>query len=507
VVFSAILLLGNLGLAVYIHLVLAFPSGHVRSTFDRRLVGFGYGYLVAAGIVGTLLGATWAVENVRNVFAVAQAPDVAGAVDRLEAIIGVVVCVLVPYRAWRHWRDASPAGRRVLFPVVVSSPLMFASIAIANFAFAFEPASFLGLAVPDEARSAWDVVTFPVQFVIPLGFLVGTLRARLGRGRVADLVIELGQGVPPGQLRDVLARALGDRTLEVAFPSPDGIGFVDAQGRPIEVTNGPDRGTTGATTRATTRLEHDGELVAVLIHDPAIDDESPGLVEAVAASARLALENERLTAQVRAQLEEVRESRARVITAADAERARVERDLHDGAQQRLVALAMRLQVAKATTPEASALLDEATAELEAAIGEVRQLARGLHPTILTEAGLAAAVEALVERTPVDVSVDVSVDVAERRYPGPVEATAYFVIAEALTNVARHAPACQARVTVREEPGQLVIVVADDGPGGADPTAGTGLMGLTDRVAAIGGRLDVSSPASGGTTLRAVVPTG
>ena len=250
-----------------------------------------------------------------------------------------------------------------------------------------------------------------------------------------------------------------------------------------------------------TRLERGSELLGVLVHDPLIEVEDPGLVEAVGNAARLALENERLAAEVRAQLEEVRASRVRIVEAADAERRRVERDLHDGAQQRLVALAMRLQVAKQSTPEASALLDAATTELETAIGEVRGLARGVHPTILTESGLAAAIDALAERT----TIPVVADVVDRRFDATVEATAYFVVAEALTNVVRYSGAGGARVTVREAGDTLLVEVSDDGLGGADPAAGSGLRGLDDRVAAIGGRLTVTSPAGGGTTIRAELP--
>jgi signal transduction histidine kinase len=239
----------------------------------------------------------------------------------------------------------------------------------------------------------------------------------------------------------------------------------------------------------------------VLLHDPAVLDEDPELLHAVGSVAGLALENERLSARVRAQLEEVRASRQRIVEAGDAERRRVERDLHDGAQQRLVALAMRLDAARGTTIEAQALIEAATAELGVAIGEVRQLARGLHPTILTEAGLRAAIESLAERTPVPVEVDAD----DSRHRPTVEATAYFVVAEALTNVARYAGASHAAVVVRREGDSLTVEVRDDGQGGADPDRGTGLRGLADRVAAIGGTLDIDSPPAGGTVLRARLP--
>jgi signal transduction histidine kinase len=291
----------------------------------------------------------------------------------------------------------------------------------------------------------------------------------------------------------VLARALRDPSLQLAFPAPDGEGLVDADGRAL-----PDP---TASNRAITRVEHDGELLAVLIDDPDAVAEDPGLAEAVGSVARLALENERLAAQVRAQLEEVRASRQRIVDAADAERRRVERDLHDGAQQRLVALAMRLDLARETTGASSQLLDEATAELRAAVAEVRDLARGLHPPILTEAGLRPAIEALAERA----AVPVTIDAPERRYPAPVEAAAYFVINEAITNTTKYAGATAVHVTIEERDGRLTVSIRDDGHGGADPAGGSGLAGLTDRVAALGGRLDVDSPPGGGTTILAELP--
>lgn len=243
--------------------------------------------------------------------------------------------------------------------------------------------------------------------------------------------------------------------------------------------------------------------MALLFHDPAIDADDPGLVEAVGSVAAMALENERLSALVRAQLEEVRASRQRIVEAGDAERRRVERDLHDGAQQRLVALAMRLDAARGTATEAEELIDQATAELGLAIAEVRQLARGIHPTILTEAGLRAAIEALAERTPFPVEIEA----ADARYPTAIEATAYFVVAEALTNVARYAAASHAVVRVTTTIDRLTVEVTDDGRGGAEPGSGSGLRGLHDRVATIGGSLEVVSTSDAGTTIQATLPLG
>jgi signal transduction histidine kinase len=391
----------------------------------------------------------------------------------------------------RHWRRASPALRRSLLPITIAAPIQLA----------LTMAWYLAGAIPTEWGSLRSALQSPLVglagLVFPVGYLLGLVRARLARAGVADLAVELGRGVPLGGLRDALARALRDPTLVLAFPAPAGDGFVGSDGQPAVLPGENDRG------RAVARLERDGELLAVLVYDPAIEREDPGRVAAVGSVARLALENERLAAQVRAQLEEVRASRARIVEAGDLERRRIERDLHDGAQQRLVALAMRLDQARATSVGASELIDATTVELLAAIREVRDLARGVHPPILTDAGLAAAIEALAERTPFPVSIETT----DARFAPEVEAAAYFVVAEGLTNIARYANATGATVELRTEDDRLVVRVSDNGRGGADPSAGSGLRGLADRLAAIGGELSVQSEPGAGTTLLATLPAG
>jgi signal transduction histidine kinase len=331
---------------------------------------------------------------------------------------------------------------------------------------------------------------------VPIAFAAGLHRARSARGAVADLVVELDRAPEPPRLRDVIARALGDPSLEIAYPAPDAGGWVGAAGLPVTLPGPADP------SRAVTRLERDGRTVAALIHDPAIAEERE-LVASVSAATSLALENERLQAEVRAQLEEVRASRARIVAAGDAERRRIERDLHDGAQQRLVTLALILEMAQQQAggaPELEGLIEKARRELEDGLTELRELARGLHPVALDE-GLAGAVDSLAER----VSVPVEVVVPPERHRPEVEATAYFVIAEALTNVVRYADASRARVAVTRSGHTLVVEVADDGVGGADPARGSGLRGLADRVATAGGRLTLTSPTGHGTILRAEIP--
>jgi signal transduction histidine kinase len=214
-------------------------------------------------------------------------------------------------------------------------------------------------------------------------------------------------------------------------------------------------------------------------------------------------------ARLAERVEELTESRSRVLAAALAERRRIERDLHDGAQQRLVTLAMELGMAKtkmATDPAAArSLLEEAHGEAKRALADIRDLVRGIHPALLSDRGLEAAISALADRCPVQIEVDVDLD---GRPPEAVETTACFVVAEALANVAKHSGAKEARITVRREPhDRLVIEVIDDGRGGADSESGTGLAGLRDRLAALDGRLFVESPSGGPTRVRAELPLG
>jgi signal transduction histidine kinase len=299
-----------------------------------------------------------------------------------------------------------------------------------------------------------------------------------------------------GPVREMLAESLGDRTLSIAYWLPDRGVFVDEAGRPVELP-GPGSG------RAWTAVEREGRRVAAIIHDAELDT-GPELVAAAAAGAALAIDNERLKADLRARVEELRVSRVRIVEAADAARRRLERDLHDGAQQELVALALGLRLLRARVADgdAGALVEELAGKLDVALAQLRELARGIHPAILTERGLGPAVEALTERAPVP--VDVAVDVAERPSPA-IEAAAYFVVAEALTNVAKYSRAERAAVDIRRTGDEVRVLVEDDGVGGADLERGTGLRGLVDRLAALDGTLAIDSPPGGGTRLRARIP--
>jgi len=328
---------------------------------------------------------------------------------------------------------------------------------------------------------------------------VSTLLARSARGAVGTAIVDLEPGSSPGQLRDALAIAIGDSTLQLAFRLPGGAGYADTRGQHFDLADLADL----APGRAVTPLTETGE--AVLVHDKALEHE-PQLVRLTASAASLALEHSRLQAEVQAQLEQVRASRARIVEAGDAERRRLERDLHDGAQQRLVTLSLALAMARDRAAEADpalgALIESASKEAKEAITELRELARGIHPAVLTQAGLAGAVQALAERSPVPVTIT---EVPQRRFPAAVEATAYFVVSEALANVAKHARADAVRITIRTLADSLVVTVTDDGRGGAAPDGGSGLRGLSDRVAAAAGMLRIDSPPGAGTCLEATIP--
>jgi signal transduction histidine kinase len=406
------------------------------------------------------------------------------AVNTISGSVGLVLTGIVVALIVQHWRSARlvPAGHG--------------------------PASVdrrrgRGGADPDrESQHAplSGLVSFGLAPLVllagPALFVISTVRARTAGGALGAAIVDLEPGAAPGRLRDALARALGDSTLQLAFRQPDGMGYLDTAGQIIEVAQ-PDPG------RAVMPVAGSDE--AVLVYDEGLKLE-PQLIRLTAAAASMALEHTRLQAEVQAQLEQVRASRERIVEAGDAERRRLERDLHDGAQQRLVTLSLALTMARhqaaSADPELGSLIESASKEAREALTELRELARGIHPAVLTETGLTGAIQALVERSPVATTI---IAVPDGRFPTAIEATAYFVVSEALANVAKHAMASGAEVTIRKRPGRLVVEVSDDGAGGARTEKGSGLRGLADRVASAGGVLRVDSPPGSGTRLEADIP--
>ncbi|MGI8659104.1 MAG: sensor histidine kinase, partial [Candidatus Limnocylindria bacterium] len=411
----------------------------------------------------------------------------------------------------RRWLSASATARRVLAPVWLAGALVpavavtraFIDTTSEGLEGARAPIDFIGAFLRGRVPLVvWDALPWIVAaslLLVPLALLWGLLRARLGQAAVSVLAVELRQPGQTTSLTESLRRALRDSSLEVLLWSRPAGEYVTTDGTPVPTP-------VASPKRAVTRLDSDDGPLAALVHDPFLEEER-SLVDGVSAVAQFALENERLHAEVKAQLEEVRASRERIVRAGDEERRRVERNIHDGAQQRLVSLSLALSMAQAkaakASPEVVETLAAAEVELKEAIGELRELARGIHPAILTEAGLRAALESLAERSPVPVTLHTNLD---GPLPPLVEATAYFVVAEALTNAARHASASTVILTANVTDGWLRLMVEDDGHGGADPSRGSGLRGLLDRVAALGGRLSIEPGGTrGGTRLRAEIP--
>ncbi len=477
--------------AVLAHLVLVFPDGRLHSSWERLVVGAAYFNAIVVQVVMLMfmpIGQVGGCPCPQNLLFARDDMDVHMRLMDVERYLGIAVAGAVLFDLALRWRIASPPLRRVLFPIVVSGGLAIALLAATLIASAL-PYQGAPLKLQAAERLAFGVV--------PIAYLVGLWRARMGRLGASDLVVELSRGVEPGRLRDAIARSLGDPSLELGFWIRDPDEYVDVDGQPVSVV--PVAG------RAVTILERNGGKVAALVHDEALS-ENPALLDAVASAAGLALENERLLAESRARLDEVRDSRARLVEASVTERRRLERNLHDGAQQRLVTLSLHLRMAQETLhddPLATAtMLAGAGDDLKQALDELRELARGLHPAVLTDRGLAPALESLANRSPFPVTIT---GVPEHRLPEPVEAALYYVVAESLTNAAKHAGATEGSVELSTTPETAVVEIRDNGSGGANLSSGSGLRGLVDRVEALGGALQLQSPVGGGTTIRAQLP--
>lgn len=410
--------------------------------------------------------------------------------DVAQALLFTAAGVLIV----RRWLASSAPMRRLIGPVAAAG----AALALADTYRGYYPFTQLQLApsIPDDIAQPLAWVLNVIRAFVPLGILVGILRLQETRSAIAQAVADVGDAPSSSTLRDSLARALRDPALRVLTWDEDGAGYRDENGQLLPLPLSSPLATV-------TPVDTAGRRLAVLVHDAALDQD-PSLVAAGVAVTRLAIDNERLGLELGRQLEEVRASRARIVEAGDAERRRIERDLHDGVQQRLVALAMALRRAGSRTdvdPEAGRALQHGADEALVVVEEVRELARGIHPAILTEAGLRPALQALADRSPIPVDLDIDLGAG---VGDTAAATAYYVASEALANVTKHAAATTIRLTARTAGGRLNLSVEDDGVGGADPT-GSGLRGLADRVAASGGTFTARPGAAGGTLVSAVVP--
>ena len=465
------------------HAALVYPGRRLSSRLDRLALAAAYaGAIGVLGLAPALVfdpTAAVCTQCPSNLLLVANSPDLHDALSRIGVYAGLVwslgLLTLLLLRLGR----SSPALRRLLWPVLIPAASYLGLVAWV-FAYSLDRGTLR--TTSPIVRDLW-LGQAGALIALAAGVVWGWIRARHTRAAVASLVVEAGASPAPGGLRDKLAGMLRDPSVKVAYRLDDGR-LVDGLGCAL-VLDGE-----------VTPLVRGGEDVALLSHRPGLLDD-PALADEVAAAARLALENERLQAESRAQLEHLRTSRARVVAEGDAERRRLERDLHDGAQQRLVGLSLELGLTRSrlgSQPDAALLaqIDEAAAELETALDELRELAHGLFPALLAEEGLAAALEALTEEAPVEIEIGA----LPHSLSSTAEAAAYFVVSEAIKR-SRGTPD---NLEARAEGNKLVVELEAD-------IAASEIVALEDRVGAAGGTLELERQADGRTRFRAELQCG
>jgi signal transduction histidine kinase len=467
---------------LFLHVFLAFPSGRLERPFERAVVGAAYLTGIGLGIVRMLLGGF----GPNSVFELTTEPGAADVLERVQ-LVASSACALAGIGVLVARRLG--AGRPLRRSVALLTDSFAVGLLIAVLA--------MRAAVGAPGHVTLQRLTYFVVGLAPFAFVIGLLQARLARSAVGDLFVELRADPTPADLRDALARALRDPSLTLAYWLPEFGSYADHDGHAVELPNSDGR-------RAVRLIARDGVQVAALVHDPALRDE-PELLDAVTAAAGIAIEKSQLNVELRARVEELRGSRARIVEAGQRERQRLERNLHDSAQHRLVALSLQLSLLEeqlAGDRSATAQLEHARREIDTSLDELREIARGIHPAVVSGHGLAVALGELAARAPVPVHLSVEI---EGRLPEEVEVAAYYLISESLANIGKYAQASSATIEVARGDGHIRVEVVDDGIGGADTEGGSGLRGLADRVEALGGRLQVWSPRGGGTRVRAEIP--
>jgi signal transduction histidine kinase len=471
---SIAMVAGGFTFPLIVHLVLAYPGGRASSAPARALIAAAYVEALLAAAVLALFRDPYldpsclANCNV-NAFLVRSLPSLAHAIEIADRWFAAAAAVaLIAICAARLVAGSRPARRR-LMPVAVPA-IMFAA-AVAARAVALQRTT-----VEDPFNAALFTVFAVADLAIiflATGLISAVVRARAERRAIARLAVNLDEAPPLGSLQTALAETLHDPGLRIAYWLPGTQRYVDASGHAMPEPAATSGGTV-------TRLMRSGRTIAAITHSGAV----PGLDSHLGPAIALGVENERLQAELLARLGELRASRARIVETADAERRRLERDLHDGAQQRLLALSYDIRLARAgaeadSGTAAQMALAAAMEETGAALEELRELAHGIYPAVLAEAGVAPALATLADTAPLPVQI---LRADDRRYPAPVEAAAYFTVTEAIDDAARRG-ADRAAVTVTHEGGQLVVTVEDNGTGRDAP-----MIALTDRVGALGGSL-------------------
>jgi signal transduction histidine kinase len=494
----------TLGLAAYAicpvlvaHVALGYPTGRLSSNIERACLTLAYlGSGLLLGVGPALFfdpsgeGCSDCPANLILLHGDSSTFDL---LNRWGVRAGLAwSLLLVVLLAWRFVR-ASPPVRRMTAPISLAAAA-FLLLAARDFAHSLAR----GFLSNDHVDYDLWLAQSATLCALALAVAWGIWESRRMRSSVAQLAVELGESPSPGGLRDLLADALGDPTLEVVYPLAGPDRYVDAAGHEVHPATGDGR--------STTPLVRDGRAVAELIHDSGLAD-NPTLLEEVVAASRLTIENERLHAEVSAQLQDLRASRARIVATGDAERRRLERDLHDGAQQRLVSLSLALRMARGQLdngedPALAGRLDEADGKLRLALAELRELAHGIFPAVLTDEGLAAAIETFVEGAPVPVEIP---ELPEERFEEAVETAAYLTVVETAVRAAR-AGATVVTAEIRHLEGKLTIEVTSD-EARADDRESDPFGDLADRLGALDGRLELDGSSSGGIHLYAEIPCG
>jgi signal transduction histidine kinase len=474
-------LLDMLPAAMFLHVFLSFPTGRLVRKPERVLVVCCYAAAAVLQLVKVMLGA-----DPSSFLALTVNPAAADAVEQLQLSLISALLLLGGVLLFVRRRQAGKPRRRPAALLVDAFGLALVMLAL------LYVAGMRGWAVFETIR----LVTFAALGLAPVAFLFALLDERLARGDVAALLVELSSN-PTMDLQAPLARAVRDPSLTLAYWLPQFNSWTDQDGQPVSLEAADPR-------RALRLIDRDGEPMAALLFDQSLEDERE-LVDAVTAAAGIALENGQLRAELRARLQEVEGSRVRVLEAGRKERQRLERNLHDGAQQRLVALSLELGLLgenEWADAETRDRLLRARQEVAESLEELRDVARGIYPAVLSGHGLPIALESLAARA--SVPVELHVDLAQR-LPESVEVAVYYVVSESLTNIGKHARARSAIVQVAQSADTVVVEVSDNGVGGADSSLGSGLRGLRDRVDALGGRLQVETPTGGGTKILAEIP--
>jgi len=488
-----------------LYLILAFPSGRLTTTVDRWLAGAAFAVVAVLFLPTALITETYPAPSQfttcdsdcpGNAFMVLNSEPalVDDFIVPLRELLAGAIFLAVVVRLTDRIRRATRLLRRTLVPVLVFAILRTLTLAAAI--------TLRGTGADDSLVTAATAVIALGLPAICLGFLIGLFRWRI---HIADCLVGLARGLPgleaPAERRDLIAATLTDPTVDLAFWRHErGGGWVDVDGRPTKLPPPP-------SDRIATLIQDNGEPVAAVVHDAALGEQLP-FVEAVGAYAFVWDDNRRLTARVESSLTELRKSRARILAAADDERRRIERDLHDGGQQRLVALRIRLELAEEVMRDdprrARGMLHRLGGEIDAALDELRSLAAGVYPSLLSARGLYEAISTAALQSPLPTSVDVD---GSDRYPEEVETAAYFCCIEAMQNAAKHASAASSISILLHRDGELRFEVRDDGPGFVveDVVPGDGLTNMRDRMATVGGELLIRSTPGVGTTVVGTIP--